>query len=260
MNSGCKILCRALAALVLLSAGFGGLTLAAEKPQLVVAISLDMPPYVMDKAAGGLEGDIARSALPDYDLRFIQIPYGELQSAVQQRRADAALGVEEGDRALFYSNDFITFANYAISKKADGFRIDRVADLSGHRVLTWGNAYLELGSEFAALFSPQSPQRRNYTEVADQEEQVRRFWAGEGQVIVIDRSIFVHFSRKLGQDLDKVSFHAIFPPATNFKAGFADAAVRNSFDRGVAALCCSGEYAELQRRYGVEVPPTVCGE
>ena len=45
-------------------------------------------------------------------------------------------------------------------------------------MLTWGNAYLELGGEFEALFSPQSPQRKNYVEVADQKEQVRRFWEG----------------------------------------------------------------------------------
>jgi len=260
MLPGCKILYRSIAAVMLLLAGFSGLATAVEKPQLFVAISLDMPPYVTDKAAGGLEVEIARSALQDYDLRFIQIPYGELQDAVQRKRADAALGVEEGDKAIYYSNDFVTFANYAISKKADGFRIDGVADLSGHRVLTWGNAYLELGSEFAALFSPQSPQRKNYIEFADQEEQVRRFWKGEGQVIVIDHSIFLHFSRKLGQDLDEVSFHDIFPPVTNFKAGFADAEVRNSFDRGVAALCCSGEYSEMLRRYGVAESHSVCGE
>ncbi len=255
-----KILLGSIAAVVLLLMGFSGHALAAEKPELVVAISLDMPPYVMDKAAGGLEVEIARSALQDYDLRFVQIPYRELKTALKQKRADVSLGVDEGDKDIYYSNDFITFANYAISKKADGFRIDSVADLSGHRVLTWGNAYLELGGEFEALFSPQSPQRKNYVEVADQKEQVRRFWEGTGQVIVIDHSIFLHFSREAGKDLDEVSFHAIFPPVTNFKAGFADAEVRNSFDRGVAALCCSGAYAEMLRRYGVAVKHSVCGE
>jgi polar amino acid transport system substrate-binding protein len=243
---------------MLLLTGFSTHALAAEKPELVVAISLDMPPYVMDQAAGGLEVDIARSALKDYSLHFIQIPYGELQDVVQQKRADAALGVEAGDKDIFYSNDFIVFVNYAISKKADGFRIDSVADLSNHRVLTWGNAYLELGGEFEALFSPQSPQRKNYVEFADQKEQVRRFWEGKGLVIVIDHSIFTHFSRMMGHDLNEVSIHAIFPPVTNFRAGFRDAAVRDRFDEGLAALCKSGEYAELLRRYGVEAKHSVC--
>ena len=37
--------------------------------------------------------------------------------------------------------------------------------------------------------------------------------------------------------LNKVSFHAIFPPVTNFKAGFEDATVRDRFNEGLANLC-----------------------
>jgi len=258
MIPGCKTRLGPLVAMILLLAGIAGQALAASAPELVVAISLDMPPYVTDKAAGGLEVDIVRFVLREYDLRFVQLPYGELQTAVQQKRADVSLGVEEDDKDIYYSTDFITFANYAVSKKADGFRIDGVANLRDHEVLTWGNAYLELGGEFEALFSPQSPQRKNYIEVADQEEQVRRFWEGRGLVIVIDHSIFVHFSRKMGHDLNEVSFHAIFPPVTNFKAGFRDAAVRDRFNEGLANLCRSGEYEELLRRYGVTVQHEVC--
>ena len=242
----------------LLLAGISHQALAAAKPELLVAISLDMPPYVMHQADTGLEVDIARQALSDYSLLFIQVPYGELQTAVRQQGVDVSLGVGEEDKEIYSSNDFITFANFAISKKADRFRIDSVADLKNHRVLTWGGAYLDLGPEFEAQFSPQSPQRKNYIEVADQEEQVRRFWAGKGLVIVIDRNIFNYFSRKMGHDPGRVSFHAIFPPGTHFKAGFRDAKVRDRFDAGLANLCKSGEYSKLLRHYDVAVKQEVC--
>lgn len=258
MISGCKFLYRSMVAVVLLLAGSIGYAPAAERPELLVAISLDMPPYVMDDAASGLEVDIVRQALMGYRLHFIQLPYGELQTAVQQRGVDVSLGVQQEDNDLLSSTDFVTFANYAISKKADGFRIDSVADLRDRQVLTWGNAYRELGGEFEAMFSPQSSQRKNYIEVADQEEQVRMFWEGKGLVVVIDHSIFSHFSRKMNHPLDQVAFHAIFPPVTNFKAAFKDVAVRNRFDEGIAALCGSGEYAELLQRYGVVVKQSVC--
>jgi polar amino acid transport system substrate-binding protein len=253
-----KILCGAIGAMWLLLAGFSPPALAAAKPELLVAISLDIPPYVMDQADTGLEVDIVRQALGDYSLLFIQLPYGELQTAVQQKRADVSLGVQQEDMDIYESNDFITFGNVAVSKKADGFRIDSVADLRDHKVLTWGNAYLDLGAEFEAMFSPQSPQRKNYIEVADQEEQVRRFWKEKGLVIVIDHSIFNYFSKKLGHKLNKVSFHAIFPPATNFKAGFKDAKVRDRFNEGLAAMCKSGAYAKLLHDYGVVVKQEVC--
>ena len=169
-----------------------------------------------------------------------------------------SVGVQPGDDGVYYSADFINFVNYAISKKAEGLRIGSVADLRDHQVLTWGNAYLELGNEFEAMFSPQSPQRKNYIEVADQKEQVRKFWDGKGRVIVIDQSIFIYFSRKMGHSINDVNFHAIFPPVTNFKVGFRDASVRKRFNEGLAAMCGNGEYAELHHRYGVVVKQTVC--
>jgi polar amino acid transport system substrate-binding protein len=253
-----KIQYRAIVGGVLLLAGFSHQALAAPKPELLVAISLDIPPFVMNKAASGLEVDIIRKALDDYSLRFLQLPYEELQTAVQQKRVDVSIGVQPDNDGVHYSDDFIGFANYAISKKAEGFRIDSVADLRNHRVLTWENAYMELGSEFEKMFSPQSSQRKNYIEVADQKEQVRKFWDGKGLVIVIDQSIFRYFSGILGHDVNEVNFHDIFPPVTNFKVGFRDVTVRNRFNEGLAAMCRNGGYVELLHRYGVVAKQTVC--
>jgi polar amino acid transport system substrate-binding protein len=253
-----KTLHRAVTAVLLLLAGFSHPARAAAKPELLVAISLDIPPFVMEKAASGLEVDIVRQALKGYSLRFIQLPYEKLQTAVQQKRVDVSVGVQSDEGGVHYSSDFINFVNYAISRKAEGLLIDSVADLRDHRVLTWQNAYLELGSEFEKMFSPESPQRKNYIEVADQREQVRKFWEGKGLVIVIDHSIFRYFSSKMGHEINEVSLHAIFPPVTNFKVGFQDVTVRNRFNEGLAAMCRNGEYAGLLHRYGVVVKQTVC--
>ena len=258
MISDLRILNRFVVLALLLLVGFGLRASAAAKPELLVAVSPDIPPYVMGRASSGLEIDIARQALRDYSLRFIQLPYAELQTAVQKRRADVSVGVQPDDNDIHYSADVVTFVNYAISKKADGFRIGSVADLRGHQVLTWENAYLELGGEFEKMFSPQSPLRKNYVEVADQREQVRKFWEGKGLVIVIDQSIFSYFSREMGHGTSEADFHAVFPPVTDFKAGFRDVTVRNRFNEGLAAMCGNGEYAQLLRRYGISAKQTVC--
>jgi len=243
---------------LLLLAGFSHQALAVPKPELLVGISLDIPPFVMNKAASGLEVDIMRQALVNYSLGFIQLPYEELQTAVQQKRVDVSVGVQPDDGGVYYSADFISFVNYAISKKAEGFRIDSVVDLRDHPVLTWENAYLELGSDFEAMFSPQSSQRKNYIEVADQKEQVRKFWEGKGLIIVIDQSIFRYFSGILGHEVNEVNFHGIFPPVTTFRVGFQDISVRNRFNEGLRVMCENGEYAGLLHRYGVVVKHTVC--
>ncbi len=212
----------------------------------------------MEKATKGLEVDILRRALADYSLHFTQLSNKELQTAVQEGRADVAATVQPEDGGVFYSRDFLTFANYAISKKADGLKIDHVADLKNHQVLTWQNAYLELGDEFEGLFSPGSPQRKNYVEVADQREQVRMFWQGTGDIIVIDRSIFSYFSKEMGHSISEVDLHSPFPAVTNFKVSFKEAAVRDSFDQGLRKLCQSGAYAELLDHYGIVLQSTVC--
>ena len=72
------------------------------------------------------------------------------------------------------------------------------------------------------------------------------------------KSIFNYFSRKLGYDLSKTSFHDIFPPLTNFKAGFKDAAILNRFNEGLIDMCKSGDFAKLLQQYGVAAKQTLC--
>lgn len=250
-----------LACLVCLVAGalgLGGAPSAVASP-LTVAISPDIPPYVLDGASGGLEVDLLRAALPEHELDFVQLPYGELQTAVADGRADVAVGVQHfADDGVHYSRDVITFANVAAVKRSAGLEIDAVGDLAGHRVLTWQDADRELGAEFEALFSPRSPHRIDYVEIADQEQQVRDFWAAEAAVAVIDRAIFEAASARLGHDADEVVLHHLFPPATDFKVGFADAALRDAFDQAIGRLCASGDYDRLLARYAIEVPRTIC--
>ncbi|MEJ2763348.1 hypothetical protein VV869_05140 [Photobacterium sp. MCCC 1A19761] len=101
----------------------------AAQDTLKIAIANDMPPYVMDNASNGLEVDVVKQALADYDIQFVQVSYRDLQSAVQQRGVDAAIGVMADDSGVFYSDNLITFANFAISKKADQLTIHTIDDL-----------------------------------------------------------------------------------------------------------------------------------
>lgn len=245
--------------LLLLASLLAGHHALAAKPELTVAIPSDIPPYVMKKGTTGIEVDIVQRVLAGYTVHFIQMPYKELQTAVPQNGVDVAVSVKQfGDDGVFSSEDFVTFENFATTKKAAGLKIDSVADLANHKVLAWQDASLELGPEFKRFFSPESPQRKNYVEVDDQREQVRMFWQAKADIIVIDRSIFSYFSAETGHSTSEVAFHSLFPSVTNFKVGFKDAAVRDAFNRGLTRLCQSGDYAKLLKRYHVELPHTVC--
>ncbi|HBL45110.1 MAG TPA: amino acid ABC transporter, partial [Planctomycetaceae bacterium] len=123
---------------------------------------------------------------------------------------------------------------------------------------TWQDAYLEVGPEFEKLFAPDSPQRKNYVEVADQSEQVQQFWDAKDAVIVIDRSIFNAISQAMGHKLSEVEYASIFPEATYFKANFEEADVRDAFNAGLKKLCSSGDYAKLLKKHKIDLPSTIC--
>lgn len=253
MHGGCFMPQFRVILLAALFAGWAGMLSAeTETTKLVVAVSLDIPPYVMEKGTKGLEIDLMRAALKDHSLQFIQMSYQELQGAIANKKADIAVAVRlDSSDGVFYSSNFLTFHNAAITKKANGLHIKTVADLKNHTVLTWQNADKELGKEFKQLFSPGGPAHKNYKEVADQRKQVQLFWQGEGEVIVIDVSIFRHFTREMGQSMDEVGIHSIFPPETRFRVGFKDAATRDLFNARLAEMRRSGAYQELLKRYHV---------
>jgi polar amino acid transport system substrate-binding protein len=230
----------------------------SDDAPLAAAISLDIPPYVMKNAGTGLEVDIVDRALAPQAVRFVQMPYGEIATAVPDGRAELAVGVRGSGDGAHLSQPFIAFANVAATRKDDGITINEVADLAGRRVLTWQGADRELGPDFERLFAAGGPQRERYEEFADQAEQVRAFWRSDQAVAIIDRAIFTYFSKAMGHDMDKVQFHFIFPPVTDFKVAFADAALRDRFDRGLDELCRSGAYADLLERYGVVLERSPC--
>lgn len=244
--------------IVLLICALTGPASATGKRPLTVGISTDMPPYVMQRANEGLAVAILRAALPNRMLRFVQVPYGEVETTIGNGKADAAAFVQPGLKDIFYSNDFITFMDSTFSKKSDGLSIRSISDLAGKPVLTWQGAWRELGPEFEALFRPGGPRRTDLEEFVDQKDQVDAFWARKRAVAVIDRNIFEHFSGKLNRSTDDVVPHSIFPPSTAAKVGFRDAATRDAFNLGLAGLCSGGKYAALIERYEVVLRKTVC--
>jgi polar amino acid transport system substrate-binding protein len=226
---------------------------------LTVAVTPDIPPFIMNGARRGIEIDLVQLSLPTHRLRFVQLPYEELQSAVGKGDADVVVGVQQfGEHEAYYSRDMIQFNNVAVVKRSAGVDLESLADLAGHTVLTWQDAWKELGPEFEAMYAPDGPQRAHYVEVADQSEQLRMFWAADADILIIDRTIFDWMSLEQNQSLTAADKFAIFPPSTGFRAAFRDAALRDAFDQGLTALCESGGYMSVLRTYDAMMDSTIC--
>lgn len=243
---------------VFLICALAGTAHASDKQALTVAISPDIPPYVTGNAGDGLVIAILRSSMPGRALRFVQVPHMEIETTIENGKADAAALVRSRLKEVFYSKDFIALENAAFTRKSDDLVLREVGDLAGKPVLTWQGAWRELGPPFEALFRPGGAERGNLEEFIDQTNQVKAFWSRKGAVAVIDRNIFAYYSRKANRSMDEAALHPIFPPSTAFKVGFREAAERDAFDGGLAGLCASGGYAALIERYRAVLRKTVC--
>jgi len=229
---------------------------SAQAEELVIAFSLDTPPYVMDEGKRGIEIDVVRAALDRRGYTFCvrQMPYGELADAVVTKGVDAAATVTKMENGTYYSENYITFHNVAITKKGSGLKINSIVDLKGKTIVAWQNAYEDLGPHFQALFSPdvQAPYREKYKEIADQKQQVAMFWKGEAEVIVIGKSVMQWFTKELAGDVDTsapLAYHKIFPAKTPFRISFKRKQVRNDFNAGLNEIRKSGVYEKIYDEY-----------
>jgi len=224
--------------------------------ELEIGFSYDIPPFVMNNGTDGLELEILREALKyrGHSFSVQQYSYKELEVAVARLGLDAAAGVRETDDGTYYSDNFVAFENYAITKKGSGIVLASVEDLRGKNIVTWQNAHRDLGRDFAAMFSPdvKAPYMETYHELPVQKDQVSLFWRKDGTVLIIDKSIFIWFSKQLSRQMDvtdKVVYHKIFPIPTVFQVNFKSRKIRDDFNEGLKHIRRRGIYEQIFENY-----------
>tara|TARA_R110000772_G_scaffold232195_1_gene343440 strand:+ start:30606 stop:31361 length:756 start_codon:yes stop_codon:yes gene_type:complete len=233
------------AVLVLSPARAGELTaaFAIAKPPFVYATQTG-PAQAGDK--GGIELDIMKAALAPrgHSFRAVYSTYDELTALVLDGRADAAATVRPENPALFYSNEFVSFHNVAVTRP-DGPAPAAIADLAGLSMVAWEGATKDLGPAFAEAAGA-SP---NYAEMGDQKAQVKAFLDGAFQALIIDGTIFRYWKKVLGGKATDFQFHSLFGGRTPFVVGFADETIRDDFNTGLKEIRQNGVYDVLFNRH-----------
>ena len=220
--------------------------------EVSVVIGFSLPPYVIADENRGMEYDIVREALALEGHAMVPqyVPLGRVVKVMEAGRADAALTqrVETGLAANF-SDVYIVYRNYAITLASRDLKIDRVEDLAGKSILAFQNATIYLGPAFKTVVAGNP----TYREEAKQISQPILLFLGRIDVVVADRNIFSWFAHapEVAGKVDTtqaVRYHPLFPP-TEYRMAFRDAVLRDSFNRGLASLRESGEYARIVARY-----------
>lgn len=224
----------------------------AEAAEVSVVIGMSLAPYVIADEKRGMEYDIVKEALAVEGHAMVPqyVPFGRVVKVIEMERADAAMTqrVETG-AATNFSDPYIAYRNYAITLASRNIRIERVEDLAGKSILAFQNAQIYLGPSYKAAIT----NNPTYREEAKQVSQPILLYLGRIDVVVADRNIFSWFSRtpEVSSKVDTsqpLRYHPLFAP-TEYRMAFRDPGLRDSFNRGLAKLRESGEYARIVARY-----------
>ncbi|WP_269531745.1 ABC transporter substrate-binding protein [Chitinimonas sp. BJYL2] len=241
-------------ALILLLA----MLLPAGAAPLQVVLGMGRPPYVFERdgRGQGIETDAVLAALQD-ERRVIvtrHLPNARFALALADTSVDVVVAVLPGKNGIVcLSRESISqYHDVAVSKTKHGIRLSRVADLTGHTVVAWQDAYRSLGPEVLGLYAPSVRDSRRYAEVGDQAQQNRLFWLDRYEVMLLDQRIFTWYRRELAQEFDTrepVTVHDLFPKVTPYYVAFRDCALRDRFDARLRRMKADGRYQQILDRY-----------
>lgn len=233
---------------------------------LLIGFGQDRPPYVFGKEKRGLEIDLVREIL-NYKKHTFQIrhyPNRRLQRAIQIMGVDAVATVRKTTDDVYYSKNYVVFINFAITKKSEKLKINKISDLKGKRIVAWYNAYYDLGAKFQANF-PANVMKISQQYYFEQNQliQNRMFWRSKFLVVLIDRSIFEWYRYQLAKEMntsEEVVFHDIFYKKTYFRMAFRQKKIRDDFNQGLKHVRKSGIYKKIYKKYKMSVNSFVLGE
>ncbi len=227
--------------------------------ELKIAFGQNRPPFVFQENGRwqGFEMDIVREALrhKGHSIKdTTHMPNKRLAIAVSAMGYDAAAAVQFIDDGSWYSDNFIAYENYAISKTHLGLKIESIKDLTRYNPVAWRNAYRNLGPEYEKYFGPHARggYLENYQEIDDQSLQNMIFWRDEANVLIVDKTLFQWFRKRLAARYDTtvpVVYHDIFPQKTYYRVNFIDKALRDDFNEGLSYLKETGRYQQLIENY-----------
>ena len=223
------------------------ITVNANAKDVTLVAGLSLPPYIIQESNSGMEYDIIKEALAQqgHNLTLHYVPF--VRVAVDYKNFDGATTINESSGISGnYSDEVMTYRNYAISLKENGLKIDTIQDLKDKRIVAFQNASKYLGSEYNEVTKNNS----KYSEQGNQSLQVKMLYSNRADAVVSDINIFKYYKKKT-TDIDtsgEVVLHEIFPGVT-YKVLFNDATIRDDFNKGLKSLRDSGRYDEIISSY-----------
>jgi two-component system sensor histidine kinase EvgS len=230
-------------------------TAIGDDKAVSISFGMDRAPYLFPKGTEqGLEIDIVTKAfkLEGYKVLVTQLPHLVLKTALTDNpNLSGSAGVQtDSTPGLFYSDVYINYENYVITRREDNININTLDDLMGKKVAIWSDGYNQLGKAFYTLFNPKARDAHTpeFYEVNDQGNQMNLFFNRDVDAVVVDKTVFNWYKTLIAPDLfadDEFVFHDVLPQVTGYNIAFKSRGLRDSFNSGLHKMMVSGLYQKL---------------
>ncbi|MES2257733.1 MAG: ABC transporter substrate-binding protein [Pseudomonadota bacterium] len=230
---------------------------AADHP-VRVQLNQAVQPFALPASGSGLQADIIRAAFATQSVptEFVFLPGARSWLEYKAGRIDAVTNAKPGSELDIVLTHWpvALFQNQAITLKRKNIEFKSIGELGKYRVIAFQNASKFLGPEYA-IMARLNP---NYVEQATMPSFLLRNEATD--VIVSQADIFrfnlIENAARLGfkPDFEQFEYHPIFEKGNDYWYGFRTEAMRDQFERGIAAIYKSGEidkiFAHYQKQFG----------
>jgi polar amino acid transport system substrate-binding protein len=225
---------------------------ALANKELVIAVGLAKPPYIIQENDKGFELELIRNVLKKMDktVKFVYTKLSHSSKMLELQNVDAVITT---NKSVFndhekLSHEYITYQNVAISLKENNFRISNISDLADYSISSFQKADKVLGKEFASIVK-KTPL---FIKVADQSRQPSQLLKKRVDVLIIDINVFKHFVNKLGinEIESRFTVHQIFP-VNNYRVAFKNPKYVKYFNDNLTEYIHTKEYQSLKGLYNL---------
>lgn len=226
---------------------------------LSIAFGMDKAPFLFSKGTQqGLEIDIICKAFKNqgYQCQPKQMPQALLHQALADNpnlAASAGIQAKTGTD-YFYSDVYINYEHYVISRTENDLSINSIEDLTGKRIGVYAGAHTQLGEAFQRLFSPheRAENAKEFYEINDHSKLISLLFNRSIDVLIVDKTVFNWYRNLIAPNIytdQDFQFHDVLPELTGLQVAFGSAKLRDTFNLGLNKLLDNGRYEQLITHY-----------
>lgn len=217
-----------------------------------LVFSRSTPPFVFEDGRGIVQ-TIVKEALASkgHTVKPVFVNMGRGFELFKHGYVDGSTIIQKSSGLkAFYSVDYMQYHNAVFALKKNHYNIKQLSDLKDYHLIGFQNANKYLGKSFGKTALAMG---KNYTELADQKQQVYMLFMGRTDAVAMDRHIFKYYRSVLISEhkidpKNQFDMFELFEP-TKYQTAFKDQKSRDDFNEGIMHLKKTGRYDEIYREY-----------